>query len=397
LPILLAALLMASPVHAASWVRSFVVTTYEPAFHYGGPASTHDVPGSDCPNGTVPDNDYASLLKTRWRSAAEIADLTKPVTPSIEPYRILAPALHYRGFAAGIDTYIHPFAAPDPGLPQVMGTIAEGFDLDGRAKTGGFISTDGTRGIDNGFYRALGCLMAFRGGAGQGALSAHANERMQAGLFTMLIRLSGSGSPRNDDRVTVEIGPSPDALERNIAGAPLRDYSYRFVRSAQYTKLSGHIRDGILTTDPVAELRSPDFAWSESNRGEARFARGRLRLVIAADGSATALLGGYRDWRELYAGMAFNVALEGPFLEIPYHENLIALYYALGRNADAVPDASGRNSAISTAYRLTLLPAFAVDPPGPLVLAQAPPSQRIVQERAKFARAAASHAISPTP
>ena len=135
----------------------------------------------------------------------------------------------------------------------------------------------------------------------------------------------------------------------------------------------------------------------EEKHFDAAEKRGRLRLIITADGSATALLGGYRDWRELYARMAFNVALEGPFLEIPYHENLIALYYALGRNADAQPDARGRNSAISTAYRLTLLPAFAVDPTGPLALTQAPPSQRIVQERAKFARAAADHAISPSP
>jgi hypothetical protein len=397
LPILFAVLTMTLPAAAAPWVRSFVVTAYEPAFLYGGPAATPNAPGSDCPHGTVPDNDYGRLLQTKWRSSAEIAELTKPATPSIEPYRVLAPALHYRGFAAGIDTYIHPFAAPDPGLPQVMGRVAEGFDLDGKAATGGFVAPDGTRGIDNGFYRALGCLQAFRGPPGQGALSARANARMQAGLFTMLIRLSGKGSPRRDDHVTVEIGPSPDPLERNQAGVPLGDYSYRLVRAEQYTKLSGRIRDGLLITDPVADMRVPDFAWSQSNRGEARLLRGRLRLTIAPDGSATALMGGYRDWRDLYASMAFNVALEGPFLEIPYHEDLIALYYALARNADAMPDARGRNRAISTAYRLRLLPAFAVDPAEPLTLAQSPPSLRIVQERARFVHAAASRTIGPNP
>ena len=147
----------------------------------------------------------------------------------------------------------------------------------------------------------------------------------------------------------------------------------------------------------MVELRTPDFAWSESNRGEARFRRGRFSLRIAADGSATGLIGGYRDWRELYARMAFNVAVEGPFLEIPYHANLIAVYYALARNADAMPDGVGRNSAISTAFRLTALPAFAVDPAHPLALAQPAPSQRILQERAQFVRAAASRAISPSP
>ena len=392
-------ILLGSAVHAdaAPWVRSFVVTAYEPAFHYGGPAGTTNAPGSDCPNGTVPDNDYPGLLKTGWRSAAEIAELTKPAIPSIEPYRILAPALHYRGFAPHIDTYINPFAAPDPGLPAVAGKIADGFNLDGKSTTGGFVSPDGVPGIDNGLYRAFGCLMAFRGGPGQGALSIHANEKMQAGLFTLLIRLSGNLSPTRDDAVTVEIGASPDALERTKAGMPLRDYSYRLAQDAQYTKLTGRIRDGVLTTTPVTQLHAPDFAWSESNRGAAIFLQGRLSLKMAADGSASGMIGGYRDWRDLYARMAFNVGVEGPFLEIPYHENLIALYYALARNADAMPDARGRNSAISTAYRLAALPAFAVDPASPMTLAQPPPSSHIVRERADFARAATSHAISPRP
>lgn len=66
---------LAAPAAAAPWTRSFVVTLYEPAFHYGGPAGT---PGSDCPGGTVPDNDYRRLLHTSWRSDAEIARLTAP-------------------------------------------------------------------------------------------------------------------------------------------------------------------------------------------------------------------------------------------------------------------------------------------------------------------------------
>jgi hypothetical protein len=390
-------LLLAAPAMAAPWTRSFAVTLYEPAFHYGGPAGTIAAPGSDCPQGTVPDNDYRRLLQTGWRSAAEIARLTAPQPPGVEPYRLLAPALHFRASAPGIDSYINPFAAPDPGLPAVSGRIAEGFDLDGRTDTGGFASPDGQRGIDNGLYRALGCLMAFRGPPGQGALSARANARMQSGLFTMLIRLSGQDSPDNDAHVLVEIGASPDALVRNADGVVLRDYSYRLVRSAQYTRLSGRIRDGVLTAGPVARLTAPDFAWSESNRGEAVFLRGRLSLTIAPDGSATGLIGGYRDWRTLYARTAFNVAVEGPFLEIPYHMNLIALYYALARNADADPDAQGRNRAISTAYRLVAVPAFAVDPPQPALLPGTAPSSRVLRERELFRQAEASHKIMPSP
>ena len=379
-------LMLAAPAAAAPWVRSFVVTAYEPAFYNPG----HD--GGDCP--AAPDNDFARMLQTGWRSAAEIAELTRPAPQSIEPYRILAPALHFRGFAPGIDTYLNPFAAPDPGLPQVSGTVAEGFDLDGNAATGGFVSPDGQRGIDNAFYRALGCLAAFRG---PDSLTARANARMQDGLQTILIRLSGKISPTRDDDVTVEIGPSPDKLERNNRGEVLRDYSYRLARLSQYSRLHGRIRDGVLTTAPLAELKAPDFAWSESNRGEVVFRQGRLRLVLSADGGATILLGGWRDWRELYARLAFNVAIEGPFLEIPDRSNLIAAYYALQRNADADPDEQGRNRAISTAWRLTAIPAFAVDPAGPVAPAQSPPSARILAERAAFLNALASHRTAPSP
>ncbi|MBV9551110.1 MAG: hypothetical protein JO256_15690 [Alphaproteobacteria bacterium] len=361
-------------------MRSFVVTVYEPAFRDDG-----------CP--AAPDNDYGRMLSTPWRSAADIAELTKPAPQSIEPYRLLAPALHSRGFTPGIDTYLNPFAAPDPGLPEVRASVAEGFDLDGNAATGGFASPDGVRGIDNALYRALGCLAAFRG-AGEGSLSARANARMLEGLQTILIRLSGKTSPTRDDDVTVEIGSSPDKLVRNKAGDVLRDYSYRLTAS---TTLHGRIRNGILTTTPFSDLKTPDFAWSESNRGAVIFQRGRLRLTLAADGSASGLIGGYRDWRELYARLAFNVAVEGPFLEIPYHLNLIGIYYALQRNADADPDARNRNRnrAISIAYRLSALPAFAVDRAGPL--SQPPPSARILAERAAFLRATASRRITPSP
>lgn len=394
---LLAAAGPASPAAAATWTRSFAVTFYEPAFQYGGPAGTTAAPGSDCPDGTVPDDDYRRMLRTPWRSDAEIARLTAPSPTTIEPYRMLAPALHFRASAPGIDTYINPFAAPDPGLQPVMARIAEGFDLDGNARTGGFVSPDGRRGIDNGFYRALGCLMAFRGPPGQGALSARANARMQDGLFTMLIRLSGRASPENDPNVTVEIGASPDALVHNADGVVLRDFSYRLARSQQYTRFSGRMRGGVLTAGPVAELKVPDFAWSESNRGEAVFRKGRLGLTIAPDGSATGLIGGYRDWRELYARMAFNVAIEGAFLEIPYHMDLVAAYYALERNADADPDARGRNRAISTAYRLIAIPAFAVDPRQPVLLPSTAPSSRVLHERELFLQAEASRKIMPSP
>ncbi|HVZ27443.1 MAG TPA: hypothetical protein VG798_02210, partial [Rhizomicrobium sp.] len=53
----------AAPCLAGPWVRGFVVSNYEPAFHYGAKAGTSD-PGTDCPKGANPDNNYDIVLQT---------------------------------------------------------------------------------------------------------------------------------------------------------------------------------------------------------------------------------------------------------------------------------------------------------------------------------------------
>ena len=41
-------------------------------------------------------------------------------------------AVSYRGWRHGIETYINPFAALDPGEPEVVSRIGDGFNLDGK-------------------------------------------------------------------------------------------------------------------------------------------------------------------------------------------------------------------------------------------------------------------------
>ena len=60
------------------------------------------------------------------------------------------------------NVYTNPTSTPDPGLVGVSGTIAEGLNLDGDVKTG-FTSPAGEKGIDNNFYKALGCWKTYRG------------------------------------------------------------------------------------------------------------------------------------------------------------------------------------------------------------------------------------------
>ena len=390
------AMLAAAPAAAAPWVRGFVVSNYEPAFYYGAKIGTTD-PGSDCPKGANPDNNYDVILQTPFRSAAEAHQLNRPVSETgRDPITVMNDALSHRGFRADIETYINPFGAPDPGFQQVTGKIAEGFDLDNNPRTGGFTSPEGRRGIDNAFYRVMGCTLSYRGVAYHGYLSNRGNDKMVDGLYTMVVRISGTQDPMNDRNAKVEIGYSPDPLVKDPLGNVTPDYSFRIAKSAQYTALKATIRNGVVETEVVPQLRMPAFAWYETNRGEAVFAKGRMRLTMQPDGSLSALVGGYRDYRDVYAKDTFNIPSGGQSRESTYYQNQIGFYYALKRNADGIPDPrTGEMTGISAAYRFLAKPAFIVDPQVPVTISEPAPGDKADRERALFWQAVTTKAISP--
>ena len=138
-------------------------------------------------------------------------------------------AVAYRGYKRGIETYVNPWAADDPGQPQVTSRIGDGFNLDGKVKANDFVSPDGEKGIDNTLYRAWGCDAPWRGN-GNATLDLRANDKMQDGLYTMVIRVSGNQDPMNDSDATVEIGYSPDKIVKDARGNVSVDYSYRILQ-----------------------------------------------------------------------------------------------------------------------------------------------------------------------
>jgi hypothetical protein len=368
------------PASAAPWVRSFVVGAYEYAFRYGGRADYAHAgeiePGVDCPHGSTrhfanPDQTRKAVARQTWRLPQEAGWVAVPPgldnvrSPLETRFSIWVRALAYRAYRRGIETYVNPWAAEDPGQPQVTGAIGDGFDLDGKIKPADFISPEGEKGIDNKLYRAWGCDAPWRGN-GNATLDLRANDKMQEGLYTMVVRVSGNQDPRNDDDATVEVGYSPDKIVRDARGAIAQDYSYRIVKSAQYTRMKARIKAGVVESEQVAELHSPRIAWFYDQTGDADFHRGRLRLKIAPDGlTATGLIGGYRNWRDLYAENTF--AQDGGQQGVREHEDHVALYYALRRNADGLYNSqTGKYDGISTAYRLRLASAFVVDPDKPM-------------------------------
>jgi len=375
---LAAVLIGGAPASAAPWSRGFVVGTYEPAFHYGGRAGFARAgqvePGADCPRGSTvhfsnPEHVKEALRRQRWRDPADIEKIAAPPGlgqvpgPATTRFSIWGRAVSYRGWKKGIETYVNPFAAEDTGQPEVTGRISDGLDLDNNPATG-FTGPDGRKGVDNNLYKAWGCDAPWRGN-GNATLDLRANDKMLDGMFTIAVRVSGTESPMHDDHAVVEIGYSPDRIIRDARSQVARDYSYRLPHTTQYTRLKATVRDGVVQTEQVAELHMPRMAWIYDQVGDAFFRQGKLRLIIKADGSMTGIVAGYRDWRDVYNQNTF--AQSGGEQGVREHEDAIALYYALKRNADGLKDAgTGRYLGISTAYRLTATPAFVVDPSTPV-------------------------------
>ncbi|MEY4707709.1 MAG: hypothetical protein RJB58_1432 [Pseudomonadota bacterium] len=371
----LAVLGAAQPASAAPWVKGFVVSSYEYSFRYGGRAGfTREgeiEPGIDCRHGST--THFADDIRTKhavaqqkWRSQQEIdwiaapPGLEKVRGPNLTRFYIWDRALSHRGYSKEIETYVNPFAAEDPGQPEVTGRIGDGFNLDGKIKDSDFVSTDGEQGIDHALYRAWGCDAPWRGN-GNATLHLRANDKTHDGLYTVVIRVTGNKDPMNDDNAIVEIGYSPDKIVRDARANVATDYSYRILKTRMYTRLKATIRNGVLETEQVDRLHVPRIAWFYDQVGDANFSNGRIRLHIAADGqSATGLMGGYRNWRDLYAENTF--AQDGGQQGIREHEDHVALYYALRRNADGMFNAkTNKFDGISSAYRLKMSSAYVVD------------------------------------
>ena len=167
--ITLAALGAATPASAAPWTKGFVVSSYEYSFRYGGRAGfTREgeiEPGADCRHGSS--THFADDVRTKnavaqqkWRSQQEVDYIAAPPGldevrgPNLTRFYIWDRALSHRGYKKEIETYVNPFAAEDPGQPEVTGRIGDGFNLDGKVKDTDFVSTDGEQGVDHALYRA---------------------------------------------------------------------------------------------------------------------------------------------------------------------------------------------------------------------------------------------------
>jgi hypothetical protein len=338
----------------AKWTKSYVIEWNEPAMYYGAKTGVID-PGSDCPAGTNPEVDWIKVLVDAGYTVEEAKWLRNPANPTRSPVHGQN-QMAFRGKNRA-NVYINPTSTPDPGLVGVSGTIAEGINLDDDEKTG-FTSPAGEKGIDNNFYKALGCWKTYRGPRRLSSGALQFNDSMRNGAWTIVLVVTGEGNdPMNDNRVTVGFYMSNDKMVKDGNGNIASDYTFRIAPHAKFEGLlpARTVNGRIISTTPTdMMLREPAY-----NR-DLELLRARVDLQMKPDGSLIGYVGGYRPWEPIYRGW---VNARGPVIEVLTWVQLPAVYYALRRQADYSPAGpDGEKTHISYALRIEALPAFVMMP-----------------------------------
>jgi hypothetical protein len=276
---------------------------------------------------------------------------------------------------AGPDPYFRTVSAP--GIP------ADGIDLDGVDSRSGdapppgacphddLPGLQGAHGVDNQFFRAVGCSRSFQS---NGQSNGFAIE-MLTGAWGILLTLSGVDDIRNDDDVEVGLYANADPIQLSPNRVPLEYATYAMDQDPRFrAKTRGRIKDGVLTTDPV-DVRFRHV--TNSLRLERVLRAARLQMTLSGDGALQGYLAGYAPVEAMYdqqfgfrngkdgAGKPGNPRLilgtaNGAARVLGY--SCPGIYHALQQYADGDRDpASGQCTSISTQYRLKAIPAFVVD------------------------------------
>ncbi|MGI9261023.1 MAG: hypothetical protein ACR2QR_03250 [Woeseiaceae bacterium] len=261
-----------------------------------------------------------------------------------------------------IETW-HPGTDPNS-LPfyEVEGDLSWGLNLDGEDGPNDFTHPDGTTGIDNEIYRAVGCIIGFRGPDGVEVI--FQNKAITDRRYNrMMIELTGVDDLENDDQVNINIYRGLDRLLTDATGLNAMPGGSQRVDMRWGASLvrhtTGKIVDSVLTTDPVDDMVMP---WMNLSVPTIQIYRdARFQLTLTPTG-AEGLLAGYADVESYYKQLIRN--------DSTHHLSNgqisgISMYKALRRLADSHPDPeTGENTAISTALDVKMVQVHIVHPPG---------------------------------
>jgi hypothetical protein len=263
----------------------------------------------------------------------------------------------------GKEICMDPTIVPDSGLATVQGGWASGVNLDDTSdghKTAmtcsheKFTAPDGQPGVDNQFYRVVGCALAYQS---KGILASAKAAALRQGEFSILFEIKGAKDRLNASDVEVGIysGTTPTAFSNS--GTPLPNASISVSRNAYFrTVTHGQIVNGVLTT-ASADVH---LGVSQDQGADYTLKSARLRLELQSDGGAKGVLGGYQDLGQLFKNQ-FQYKGRGGIASSAFGYSCQGVYYALHRLADGYPDPqTGQCTAISSVFKIEAIPAFVV-------------------------------------
>lgn len=288
--------------------------------------------------------------------------------------RLRAAAQNLGTAADGRNLCLHPEAgAPDPHFRTVNGSgfPVFGIDLDGRTTDEDFPGTDGGTGVDNQWFRVVGCSRSYQS-TGQ---SNTYNIGMLTGSWGILFSLRGVDDIFEDDHVEVSIFANADPIRLSPSREPLAYATYSPQPDPRFrATTTGKIEQGVLTTDPV-DARF----WSEVNSMylERPLLDARLRVTLSDAGLVEGYLSGYTPVEAMYDvayGYRNGIKHTGKLAPLALRSGSAngaaavlghtchGAWHALHELADGHPDPeTGVYTSVSTQYRIEALPAFVLE------------------------------------
>jgi hypothetical protein len=371
---------MALGCHAVGWRLPIVVTFAFFMAHASVPAAgaaegqtlgfavtswlttSYETPDGkeECPQGFAVD---AVRLYLNQLSPEKRNEVTRNGTADLISDRTLNRLAMARG-PNGEDVCWNPTLARDPPMRTVGGRKGLGFDLDGvgsNTKTPNtcahqnFVSPDGKKtGIDNQWYRLIGCTQGWRV-LSDGYIEKNVAAELRDAGHTLLIEVTKVDNPRNDNDVGVNFYQAVEYLMKDASGSGEIVVGATFHPADEFKHTTkGRIQDGVLTTEPI----DFKFALTGNTIRIHYYIRGmRLELALGPESRrVSGLVGGYFDLASMHDYMAKMSQFTGLA-----HFSCPAMYAAATEFADGYPDpATGRCTALSAAFNIQAVSAFIV-------------------------------------
>lgn len=233
------------------------------------------------------------------------------------------------------------------------GPVADGLNLDGKIGKEDFSGSDGTKGIDNQLWRAIGCVQAFR----QEGHADEAHKTLMSARAPTLIEVRGVDDLNDDPDVTVSVYAAAEPLSKDGRGGALHGVTFTVDPDPRLRATTrGRIEKGVLLTDPFDLVMN----YKEQIIDAPREIKGaRIRAKLKPDGSIEGGFYGYYTLDSYYAFIE-QMTQNGAILS---QISCPGIRTAIDRFADGYRDKkTGRYTAISSAQGFYGVRAFVAPP-----------------------------------